>query len=335
MNVIITNKYSAMLQGLDIDIIKSLNGEFDAEEIISTFQNFYFQRMILDITAIKNYKDIKNLQKLSISLDMDKVILLLDDTVESSSTEYLSKLISMGIYNFTKNAEGIMYLYNHPNTYRDVAHIHQLEVEKNDEVSSDGETYERGRGALVLGVKNMTKQAGASTLIYMMKRLLSKYYSVVALEVDKRDFIYFNDKEMVNTTSNEIGNTIVKYNDKDIILVDINSSLQAENLCSQVLCLVEPSTIKLNKLMLLDRNAFSKLKGKDEKYKIVLNKSLLSSKDVIEFAYEAKTKVYFNLPPLDDRERNIHALSLFLSKLGFEVETDAEMSKKNKILGLF
>ncbi len=335
MNVIITNKYSAMLQGLDIDIIKSLNGEFDAEEIISTFQNFYFQRMILDITAIKNYKDIKNLQKLSISLDMDKVILLLDDTIESSSTEYLSKLISMGIYNFTKNAEGIMYLYNHPNTYRDVAHIHQLEVEKNDEVSSDGETYERGRGTLVVGVKNMTKQAGASTLIYMMKKLLSKYYSVIAIEVDKRDFIYFNDKEMVNTTSNEIGNTIVKYSDKDIALIDINTSQQAESLCTTVLCLVEPSTIKLNKLMLLDRNAFAKLKGKDEKYKIVLNKSLLDSKDVIEFAYEAKTKVYFNLPPLDDRERNIHALSTFLSKLGFEVETDEEVSKKNKILGLF
>lgn len=83
MNVIIANKYNAMLQNLDIDIIKSLNGEFDAEEIISTFQNFYFQRMILDITAIKNYKDIKNLQKLSIALDMEKVILLLDDSIES------------------------------------------------------------------------------------------------------------------------------------------------------------------------------------------------------------------------------------------------------------
>ena len=59
--------------------------------------------MILDITAIKDYKNIKNIQKLSISLDMNKIILLLDDSAESTSTEYLSKLISMGIYNFTKN----------------------------------------------------------------------------------------------------------------------------------------------------------------------------------------------------------------------------------------
>lgn len=333
MNVIIANKYNAMLQNLDIDIIKSLNGEFDAEEIISTFQNFYFQRMILDITAIKNYKDIKNLQKLSIALDMEKVILLLDDSIESSSTEYLSKLISMGIYNFTKNAEGIMYLYNHPNTYRDVAHIHQLEVEKNDENVTPSESYTRGRGTVVVGVKNITKQAGASTLIYMMKKILSKHYSVEAIEVDKRDFIYFNDKDMINTTSNEIGNVIVKYSDKDIVLVDINSSKQAESLCNEVLCLVEPSIIKLNKLMMLDRNAFAKIKKEDKK--LILNKSLLSSKDILEFEYESKSKVYYNLPPLDDRERNIHALSRFLLKLGFEVDIDEEMSKKNKILGLF
>ena len=333
MNVIIANKYNAMLQGLDIDIIKSLNGEFDAEEIISTFQNFYFQRMILDITAVKNYKDIKNLQKLSIALDMEKVILLLDDSIESSSTEYLSKLISMGIYNFTKNAEGIMYLYNHPNTYRDVAHIHQLDFEKNDVSSEQSETYVRSRGTTIIGVKDITKQAGASTLIYMMKKILSKHYSVLAIEVDKRDFVYFNDKDMITATSNEIGNVIVKYSNMDIILIDVNSSAQAENLCNDVLCLVEPSIIKLNKLMMLDRHAFSKIK-KEEK-KLILNKSLLSSKDILEFEYEAKAKVYYNLPPLDDRERNIHALSRFLLKLGFEVDIDEEMSKKNKILGLF
>ncbi len=333
MNVIIANKYNAMLQGLDIDIIKSLNGEFDAEEIISTFQNFYFQRMILDITAVKNYKDIKNLQKLSIALDMEKVILLLDDSIESSSTEYLSKLISMGIYNFTKNAEGIMYLYNHPNTYRDVAHIHQLDFEKNDVSSEQSETYVRSRGTTIIGVKDITKQAGASTLIYMMKKILSKHYSVLAIEVDKRDFVYFNDKDMITATSNEIGNVIVKYSNMDIILIDVNSSAQAENLCNDVLCLVEPSIIKLNKLMMLDRHAFSKIKKEDKK--LILNKSLLSSKDILEFEYEAKAKVYYNLPPLDDRERNIHALSRFLLKLGFEVDIDEEMSKKNKILGLF
>ena len=55
MNVIISNKNSALLENLGIDIIKEMHGEFDVDEIISTFQNFFYQRMILDITAIKNY----------------------------------------------------------------------------------------------------------------------------------------------------------------------------------------------------------------------------------------------------------------------------------------
>ena len=62
MNVIVANRYQSMLEGLQIDVIKSLNGEYDADEIVSQFQNFFYQRMILDITAIKNYQDIRNLQ---------------------------------------------------------------------------------------------------------------------------------------------------------------------------------------------------------------------------------------------------------------------------------
>ena len=124
MNVIIANKYKEMLDSLDIDVIKSMDGEFTVDEIVERFSNFFFQRMILDITAVKDYKDLRNIQKLSVNLDMDKVILLLDDSSESSSALYLSRLISMGIYNFTRNKEGILYLLNHPNSYRDVAHIH-------------------------------------------------------------------------------------------------------------------------------------------------------------------------------------------------------------------
>ena len=127
MNVIIANKYKEMLDSLDIDVIKSMDGEFTVDEIVERFSNFFFQRMILDITAVKDYKNLKNIQKLSVNLDMDKVILLLDDSSESSSALYLSRLISMGIYNFTRNKEGILYLLDHPNSYRDVAHIHQLE----------------------------------------------------------------------------------------------------------------------------------------------------------------------------------------------------------------
>ena len=51
MNVIISNKYTSLLNELDIDVIKKLEGQYDVDDIINQFKNFFFQRMILDITA--------------------------------------------------------------------------------------------------------------------------------------------------------------------------------------------------------------------------------------------------------------------------------------------
>ena len=334
MNVIVSNKYQSMLETLDIEIIKSMNGQFEVDELINTFKNFFFQRMILDITAIKNYKDIKNMQKLSISLDMDKVILLLDDSPESSSPEYLSKLISMGIYNFTKNLDGIMYLYNNPNSYRDVAQYQQLDTPtvQTPVVSADGKTQGFvARQTRIIGVKNVTQDSGATTLIYMMKRQLEQNYSTIAVEVDKHEFAYFKAKNMESVTTNEFGNFITKHSDKEVILVDINYVASVEKMCTDVIYLIEPSVIKLNKLMISNRGALAGLKGK----KVILNQSLLTSKDVLDFEYESKLKIFFNMPPLDEREKQIQILNVFLSKLGFERQATGEIEKKNKLLGIF
>ena len=321
MNVIISNKYSAMLQTLNIDIIKNLNGEFTVDDIISQFQNFYFQRMILDITAIKNYTDIRNLQKLSISLNMEKVILVLDDSADSSSEVYLSKIISMGIYNFTKNIEGVMYLYSNPNTYRDVAQYHQLDsltpVQPQTPVQSSNmaampvqESF--NTSTRIIGIKNVTKQAGATTLSFILRNQLSKNCSVVAIEVDKTDFSYFKDPKLLSTTDAEINVLISKNVDKDVILIDVNNSSAAINACHDVIYLLEPSTIRLNRLLLVEPKKFIDLQSK----KVVLNKSCLSSKDLMDFEYEAKIKVFANIPQLDEREKNIPMLDTFLSKLG-------------------
>lgn len=40
MNVIIANERQNELSNLDIDIIKSMTGCFDAQEIVSIFKNF-------------------------------------------------------------------------------------------------------------------------------------------------------------------------------------------------------------------------------------------------------------------------------------------------------
>jgi len=267
MNVIVSNKNQGLLNSLDIDIIKSINGEFSADEIISTFSNFFFNRMFLDITAITDYKNINNIQKLSMSLDIEKVILLLDNSLMSDNN-YLSKLISIGIYNFANTKDSLMYLYNHPNSYKDVAHIHQLNSNPSLPVSSnekknkffksnekiDEKISETVRTAKVIGFKNVTNGAGATTLVYMLKKHLSQKYYVVALEVNKNDFGFFNEKDMYSVNQNNLSSAINKFETANMILVDLNNA--NSELCDEVVYLIEPSTIKLNKMMLVNNNIF-------------------------------------------------------------------------------
>ncbi len=333
MNVIISNKATELLQSLTIDVIKTEQGEFEVSDIISRYQNLFYQRMILDVTALKDYKDIKTYQKLSISLDMDKIILLLDDSPEVSSSEFLSSLISIGIYNFTKNIDGIIYLYNHPNTYRDVAQYHQIE---HDEAEAPGSTkmveYDSTHGVRIIGIKNVTKGAGATTLTYMMKKMLEKNYKVTAIEVDKSDFAYFRDKDLISTTSANLGSVVAKHSAQDIILIDMNNSTAAVAAVHDIIYLIEPSIIRINKMMMVEPEILETLKGKH----VILNQSLLKSKDVLDFEYESRLKIFFNLPPLDDREKEIYILNSLLVKMGFSKQADAEgENKKKSILGLF
>ncbi len=316
MNVIISNERQAELSNLDIEIIKSVHGVFDADELIEMFSNFFFGRMILDLTAIKNYKDVRNLQKFAMSLDIEKIIVLLPDTPECLAPSFLSKLISMGIYNFTTNLDGVNYLLNNPNTYRDVAHLHQIDGGSSDSggvVISDGGVQQVVQaGTYILGIKNVTEHSGATMLTYMLKREIKNMgKSVLAIEVDKRDFSYFHDQDMISVTKDNLASELLKRKAFSVILVDLNSSGN-EEVCNDVLYLIEPSTIKLNKLMLRDRKIFEKLAGR----KIVVAQSILPESDVKEFEYEAGIKTFFVLPPLDERLNNTDVLSNLLSKLG-------------------
>lgn len=320
MNVIVSNKKKQMLESLNIEIIKELNGEFDVDEIIDNFKNFFFQRMILDITALKEYTDIRVVQKLSLSLDMNKVILVLDENSNTVSPEFMSKLISIGIYNFTTNLEGVMYLYNSPNSYRDVAHLHIIEqpvISTAPVVNENGQTVyvevPVGKTNRVIGFKNITKQSGATTLIYMMKKVLEKNYSVAAIEVEKSDFKFLNDKELISVTNSTIGEAISKNRNKNVILIDINNSENASTLCEEIIYLIEPSILKLNRLMIVNPKALTNIKGK----KVVLNQSLLSGKDIVDFEYESGLKIFQNIPPINERTINSPELVEFLQKLGF------------------
>lgn len=347
MNVIIANKYREMLSNLNIDVIKNVQGEYDADVIVSNFQNFFFNKMILDITAVKNYKDISNIQKLSFGIDMSKVILLLDDSREVNSPMYLSELVSMGIYNFTRNIDSITYLIDNPNSYKDVASYHILGGNNMNNVATNNINLTPGSinsnfinesvnrvfmGSRVIAIKNVTEHAGATTLTYMLKKQLEGNYKVLAVEVDKNDFIYFNDGDLRSVTTGELDSIIKNPNsDYDVILIDINDSAKLSSI-REVIHLIEPSTIKLNKMIRKDRLILEKIKT----YKLVLNKSILSPKDISDFEYESRCKVFANIPPLDDKKEKNPILNELLYKMGFDKQVPPGGVKKpvGKLFGI-
>ena len=323
MNVMIYNKYKTLLQGLDVEIMKTLEGVYNVDELIDTFANFYFDKMILDITAIRDYQNTDNLQKLAMNLNMENVILLLEDNPETDSKEYVSKLISLGIYNFTKNVDGINYLLVHPHTYKDVVNIHNLsELEAagasaniQDTVSSVAAapitSTTTGNRLKIIGFKNATMHAGATSLIYMLMKTLRESRKVAALELNKVDFLYFNEPDMTSTTEQDIYKEIMRRNDHDIIFIDLNECEDLD-ICTDVFYLIEPSTIMINRMLKRNKDILNILKP----FRIILNKSLLDKQDIATFEYETKLKVVHSIPPLDDRREEIKEIREFVGKLG-------------------
>lgn len=326
MNVLIGNQYSDVLAMLDIDVIKSITGEYEADEIVSMFKNFYCNRIIIDLTAIKGYTDVSNIQKLCIGLDTEKLIFLLPPTEEAASSAFISKLISMGLYNFTTDGEGVKYLIDHPNAYKDVAHYQQI-----NDLSATVDNVVIS-GVKILGIDNVTDSAGATTLIYMINKLLEEKYKikVATIEVGKRDLDYFALKDSISTTKENLNTDISKNKDADLILIDLNGNVDTSS-CGEVLYLIEPSTIKLNKLMATNGKILKELQGK----KVVLNKSLLDNKDISEFEMEANIKVFHNVPPLNERIENSEIEGL-LVKLGIiKNSNEEEKEPTGGLLGLF
>ena len=330
MNVIVANKNQALLGTLDIDLIKSINGEFEPSELASQFSNFFFNKMVLDITAIKDYKSIAVIQELSVCMDMSKIVLLLDDSEMVNSPTYLSQLVSMGIYNFTRSVDAVKFLIDNPNTYKDVASYHNLNnIPMMQNYGDSVNPSTQPMSLRVIGFKNVTEHAGSTTLVYMLKKQLERLYKVKAVEVDKHDFTYLNDKKLECTTSQDLAAYIATNQNQEVILVDLNEE-GSEGACSEVIYLIEPGLIKLNKLIRRDNAAFEKLKNK----KIVLNRSILSNKDVGDFEFESHSKVFFNIPYLDDKKDYQKVLDEFLIALGFSRLKDPNDSK-SKLFNIF
>ena len=336
MNVIVTNEQQQKLAVLDVDIIKNIQGSYTAFEIVEMFKDFFYEKMILDVTSVKDYNNIQSYQILAKGLGPDKLILFLPEGTSLCTPQFLAQLVTLGFYNFTTNTDGVKYLLKTPNTLKDVEHIQKMggggairDPNRQPDKQEERRDASFAMNAII-GIKNATEHAGSTTLTYMMKKELNAIYGekVIAMEINKKDFPVFNEKNMLSVNPDSIRATIEKYRGRAILLVDI-ADYDDFTMCTDVIYLVEPSTIKLNKLIKTNRSIFNRLKHK----KVVLNKSLLNNKDLSEFEYEAGLKVFFNMPPLNERKRNEEVVDL-LRKIGLVTEKPTE-KKESKVFGLF
>ncbi len=348
MDVIIANEHKSDLEGLDIDVIKSISGEYGVADIGEMFKNFFFDHMVIDVTALKSYDDYNTYQRLVKYLDPEKIVFLLPEGSNLCTPSFLGHLISYGIYNFTTNTKGVTYLLGKPNSYKEVEHIAKMAaaqttqsqiVNTSEKIVSPVESEKtvepekpiKQKNNMILGVRNVTDSAGATTLIYMMLKELAIVYgqeNVLAIEIDKDDFAYFYDKRMISIKQVDLHGALEKYANVKIILVDLNSYRQ-DSFCDDIIYLIEPSTLKLNRLMQRNKIIFQNLSGK----KVILNQSILQNNDVFDFESEAGVKIFYNMPPLDDRKRN-SVIADLLTRIGL-INMNQGGSSSGKIFGLF
>ena len=345
MNVIVLNERKE-LNNLNIDIIKNVEGVYSVEELIGMFTKFFFNKMVLDITSIKDYNDYSNLKKLFQSVDGNKVIVYLNNVCNTK--EFISDLITLGVYNFTTNYDDIIELFNNPKRYDDVKDLQlskntydinseideNLGVNQNKEFTFDDFILpgEYDGDKKIIGVVNLTSHAGATTLVVQMIKQLNVNYKAIGIEMNKQDFIFFNTPYIYSCTSrSDVLRKIEEHKDVDAVIVDLNN-YDYKDFCTDVIYLIEPGVIKLTKLIKGNGKIFEELSGE----KIVLNRTNMDDKQVSEFEVESKIKVFSVVSNFRDNLDRVISVDRLLSKLGYSKCLDSlEKQKDVKKFSLF
>ncbi len=328
MNIIVTNKYKDLIYNTNIEVLKELNGVFKVREIVNSFNSIFYKKIIIDATALEDFPKESVLKELASSFDMDKLILFLPPD-NPPPRKFLSFLISINLFNFTDNSNGLLELVKKSNTFDDVKDFSKVEEEKVNIEQNNNDLFDNTdvAGRIVLGFKSVTDNSYSTEIIYSIKRTLEEKYQkkVLAVEIDKRNFVFYTTPNMYSINKDKVSDFLKNNLSWDVVLIDLDGD-NYDNMCNDVIYLVNPSLYTINKLMINSRDAFIKLKGK----KIVFVNSLLNNNDINQFAKEAAISVYYNLPPINDRIHN-QEIDKLLGKLGIVEESNNKQTKR----GLF
>lgn len=323
MNLAIVNENINVFNSLTIDIIKVLHGVYDVDDLKNELVNFYFNKVIIDITAVKNYFLSSDLFEVLNYLGKDKVILLLNGSELCNSNNFLSELVKNGYYNFTNNAQGVSFLVSRPNTYDDVKKYLKVDTftsvltQKVEDNKEDADRLKiNTEKQTIIGVQDLSSSAGATTLVQQMVKQLALNYNVKGIEINGRDSIYFRNENIISCIDYLEAKIMIqgKLKNTKVIILDLNYFKDKDNLCDEIIYLLEPGIIRLSKFVKETPNLTELLEGK----KIVLNRSALKDEEINFFEQETGINVFFNLVNFDDRRERLLSVDRLLVKLGFE-----------------
>ena len=247
------------------DTNNNLNGEQSINNIANVFDNINFVQNPETNNVVENSETVTN--NVETTNNIEQTIPEVDNSVNNDNVEITNNLVNNDTNNMFLNYNILNNVNNKP------------QVNK------------------VIGFKNITLHAGSTSLIYMLYKTIAQVLNkkVTAYEIDSDNFKYYQDQNMISCSNSDV-QTFINSCNSDIILIDLNNYTDL-NICNDVLFLVEPSVIRLNRLMMENSNIFGTLQGK----KVVLNMSLLNENEVNAFSNEAKVPIFYNIPPLNDR----------------------------------
>lgn len=300
MYIIIKNENSRIINNLTINVSKTLVGDYTREDLNRELSFINYDKAIVDITSIRNYYDDNYLYSfLQFFRCPSDVILLLNDGFVANSKQFLSKLIEKGYYNFATTDSAVNRLLEKNNTIEDVRnYMEGYDFLKTDSIVSGIEKSNKFEtDKLIIGIENGFPHAGATTLMYVLVKEVSKLKNVKGVEMVKNDSAFFNDDKIISCESKTQFENIVKtLKDIDVYVVDLNAT-DVKEICNKVIYLIEPGTTKLNKVVKGNRENYEKLKNVD----IVLNRSNIKDEELNSFQYETKFKIVGNIPNLNER----------------------------------
>ena len=322
-NVNENNSYSDMLTSLDIDENSNENnivndGSYvENNDSMNTIpnENVSLENTLNNVSFTDNIYDNNNIN------NIDNININSENNYSSNDEIIEPNIETNSFDNNTYNDLNQMYVDNNVNNNIndniDVVSNDNIYENNNENINDSNNESENAGFYLnqninkkIIGIKNVTIHAGSTTLTYLFMKMLKDKFKkrVSAVEINKNDFKYYQDNTMLSVSAGDVTNIL--NNNDEIIIVDLNDCHDT-SFCNEILYLVEPSIIKLNKLMMENRFIFRELQNK----KIVLNQSLLSSSDVKALSKEAGVEMFMNIPPVNDRMNN-QVIEELIKKLG-------------------